>query len=188
MDEQVKVNILRVLDRAIVAVKGNDAKELKDLSNETIHDATVYQDEYSIAVAVMFYVLSKIYERDIHYNQFKGWKNFCTSCVIDLETARAKLKENDIQGFDSALKGYLEAMRKLDKKLVKYVQDVLYKARITKASRLYEHGLSIGRTAELLGVSKYELMDYIGRTYIADMKDNVTINIKERLKFARGLF
>ena len=188
MDDQVKNNILRVLDKAILAIRNNDAKSLKDLSNETIHDATVFQDEYSITIAVLFYALSKVYERDVHYGQFKGWKVFCNECALGFETAREKLENDDVEGFDFALKSYLESMRKLDKKLISYVQDVLHKARITKASRLYEHGLSVGRTAELLGISRFELMDYIGKTYIADMKENITIGVKDRLKFARGLF
>ena len=65
---------------------------------------------------------------------------------------------------------------------------MLNKARINKASRLYEHGISIGRTAELLGVTRFELMDYVGKTYIADVKENMTIGARERLMIARRLF
>lgn len=188
MDEHVKQNILRILAEAVDSIKINNIKKLKDLSNETIHDATIHQDEYSITLSVMIHTLSKIYERDFHYKQFKGWKNFYYESIELLETARNYLKQDNIQEFDSKLKSYIHLVQKVDKKLVNYIQDVLRKAKITKASRLYEHGLSLGRTAELLGITKFELMDYLGKTYIADMKENQTISAEQRLKFTRGLF
>jgi len=79
-------------------------------------------------------------------------------------------------------------MNKLDSKLSVYVEEVFDKAKINKGSRLHEHGLSLGRTAKILGVSEWELMDYVGKTGIADVKLNLTKNIGERLKFARSLF
>ncbi len=188
MEEQVKQNILRLLDKALWAIKGNDIKTLKDLSNETIHDASVYQDRYSITIAVLFYSLSKIYERNVHYNQFKGWNLFCDNCIKELEEARRYLELGDLDSFDNALSRHIKLMGKIDRKLKQYIQDVFYNAKINKASRIYEHGISIGRTAELLGISRFELMDYIGTTYIADVEHNLTLSAADRLKIARGLF
>ena len=188
MEEQVKHNLIRILGKTIEAIRNEDIKQLKDLSNETIHDATVYQDEYSITLAVLIYTLGKMYERDYQYGKFKGWKIFCFDCFRGLEAAKEKLEAGDINGFDAILKNYVSIMDKVHHKLRNYIQDVLRKARISKASRLVEHGLSIGRTAELLGVTRFELMDYVGKTYIADVQENVTIDVAERLRFARGLF
>ncbi len=183
-----RINLIRVLDRAIKAIKENNIKDLKDLSNQTIHDATIIQDEYSISTAVIIYALSKIYERQFNYSHFKGWKELCLTANNELITARDRLQKNDLAGFDASIKGFLGQVTKIDKKLKVYIQDVLHKAKINKASRLYEHGLSIGRTASLLGVSRYELMDYIGKTYIADVQENKTITAKKRLETARGIF
>ena len=188
MDEHIRNNIIRVLDKATKSIKEDNIKQLKDLSNETIHDATIYQDEYSITVAVLIYSLSKIYERETHYGKFKGWKIFCFDCFRGLEVAKEKLVANDLQGFEKVMKQYTATLEKIDKKLKVHIQDVFRKARINKASRLYEHGLSVGRTAELLGMNKFEVMDYIGKTYIADVKENITIDSIERLKFSRSLF
>jgi len=188
VDEQVRTNLIRVLDKSINALKQNDMKILKEISNETVHDATVFQDEYSITVAVLIYSLSKVFERELHYSQFRGWSDFCSECLGTLEVAKQKLIKGDIEGFDSFLKKYLTVLNRTHKKLQLYIQDVLDKAKINKASRLYEHGLSMGRTAELLGITKFELMDYVGRTYIADAKTSVTLSATERLRFTRGLF
>lgn len=188
MEEHLRSNLIRVLDKAINAIKESDIKALKDISNETVHDATVYQDEYSITIAVLIYSLSKVYEREPHYGKFKGWKLFCFDCFRGLEAAKERLVANDIPNFEKVLTEYTGTLEKIDKKLKMHIQDVFQKARINKASRLYEHGISAGRTAELLGITKYEMMDYIGKTYIADVKENKTIDPIFRLKFTRGLF
>ena len=188
MDEREKQNIIRVLNLAISAIKNEDFKVLKELSDETIHDTTVYQDEYTTAFAVLIYSLSKIHERDLHYSKFKGWKKFCDNCYIGLESAKEKISKNDFEGFATVLRSDILELNKIDPKLKLYIQDVLQKARINKASRLYEHGISMGRTAELLGITRFELMDYVGKTYIADVKESLTMNAKKRLEFARGSF
>ncbi len=188
MEESIKQNIIRILDRALHAVKEDHVKDLSDLSNQTVHDATVHQDEYSVAIAVLVYTLSKIFAREVQYNRYKGWKTFINDSIKFLEQAKTKLSSEDIAGFDDSLKNFRETMQRLDKRLKVYVQDVLQKARITKASRLYEHGLSMGRTAELLGITRFDLMEYVGKTYIADVKEGITINAKDRIKFARSLF
>ncbi len=188
VEQQVISNIIRILDEAVIAIKKDDIKALKDLSNQTVHDATVYQEEHTISIAVLIYTLSKIFEREFHYAQFKGWKNFLFDCMKSLETARDKLKEGKHQDFDAIIRSFIINIKKVDPKLRNYIQDVFQRAKINKASRLYEHGLSVGRTAELLGVTRFELMDYIGKTYIADVRENITVNAKKRLDFARELF
>ena len=43
--------------------KALEIKKLKDLSNQTIHDSTTFQDQEAIEIAVLIYSLSKIYEK-----------------------------------------------------------------------------------------------------------------------------
>jgi len=188
LEEEQRINIIRILDETVKAVKEENIKLLKDLSNQTIHDASTVQDQYSITIAVLIYSLSKIYERETHYGQFKGWRAFCFDCTKGLEVAKGKLEKRDIPGFDKAIKDYVNILKELETKLKRYIQDVFNSAKINKASRIYEHGISLGRTAELLGVTKFQLMEYVGRTYIADVKENMTINPEKRLSIAREIF
>ena len=46
----------------------------------------------------------------------------------------------------------------------------------------------MGRTAELLGIDKWELTEYIGKTGISEVREISSISVDKRLKFARGLF
>ncbi len=187
MEEHIRNDILDVLRHAVRAIHREDIKGLKELSNMTIHNASIHQDHYSISVSVLIYTLAKLYERE-RYNQYKSWGLFCIDCVDKLQSAIRFLELKDYPHFDTILKEFLNDLKKTEKGLRKYVKDVLEKARISKASRLHEHGISIGRTAELLGISPYELMEYVGRTYIADVKENITIPEKDRITFARKLF
>ena len=188
MNSKERINLIRILDRSINAIKKEDIISLKDLSNQSIHDAAIIQDEHTITIAVLVYTLSKFYERKFHYGTFKGWHGFCNDCLEGLEKAREKLQKNDIEGFENELKSYMKNLSNSDGKLNNYIKDVLNRARVNKASRLYEHGLSIGRTADILGINNYELMDYIGKTYIADVKENKTLSVKKRMEVVRNIF
>ncbi|MBS3167739.1 hypothetical protein J4216_01300 [Candidatus Woesearchaeota archaeon] len=188
LDDSIRRNLIRVLDKAVNAIKNEDIKSLKDVSNETIHDSTLYQEEHTITVAVLIYSLAKIYERDMHYAKFKGWNIFCVDCLKILEDAKKSLIILEHRKFDDLIQNFIKSLDKLDKKFKDYIQEVFSQAKINKASRLYEHGISLGRTAELLGITKFELMDYIGKTGISDVKENKTISPIKRLKLLRGLF
>ena len=52
---------------------------------------------------------------------------------------------------------------------------------------MFEHGISMGQVAEALGISLWDVMDYVGKTTIVDNFDYET-NMIEKLNFTRTLF
>ncbi len=187
MISPVKKDILSILKESLKVIKKEDVKELKDLSNHTLHNASIFQDPYSISIAVLIYGLSKIFERS-KYKDYEDWDLFYNTCISDLQMAKLALTNDKYKEYESYISNLLKVMKKLDSKLGSYIEEVFNKAKINKGSRLYEHGLSIGRTAEILGISEWDLMEYIGKTGIADIKLSLSKNIKERLRLARSLF
>ena len=187
MKEEVKKDILRVLKESIIAIKEGDMIKLKDLSNSVIENSIIYQDENAIIITILIYSLSKIFERS-KLTQYKDWNLFKKTVDNSLKKAAYSLENNDLLNYEKSIKEILSVINNLESKLKDYIRDIFYRAHINKASRLYEHGLSIGRTAELLGITKWDLMDYIGRTGIPDVKENITLNIEKRLRIARSLF
>lgn len=183
---QEKENILRILQETLIAVKEIDTIKLKDLSNQTIHTTSMSQDPENIAIAVIVYSLSKILERP-HYKEQKGWDNFYNSLIMKIGNSIDALKKND----DKHLSKHLEDIRKringLSGSLKKYIQDVFYKARINKASKIYEHGISMEQTARLLGISMWELASYSGQKQ-EDIGLGTTISTKQRIKLAMDIF
>ncbi len=187
MRKDVRQDILKIIKDSMLAIRGKDVMKLREISNHTIHDASIYQDEYSISIAVAIYSLFKIFERP-DYRNYKDWDVFSKNVVDNLKRAVFALKKNDDEHYARHIKDIFEFIAKLDSKLKIYVREVFEQAKIHKASRLHEHGVSIGRTAELLGISEWEVMEYIGKTGISETDFSLSMPVDKRLKFARSLF
>jgi predicted transcriptional regulator len=69
-----------------------------------------------------------------------------------------------------------------------YVQEVLKKASINKASKIYEHGISLGHTADLLGLTQWELAEYTSQSNAAENEQSITVDVKKRAKMALEFF
>ncbi len=180
-------NILRILEETKKAINKEDYSEIKNLSNQTINTASLTQDPDNIAVAVIVYSLSKILERE-KYRGLEGWKKFNTSINISLNKSIEDIKENNPKKFRKDFENIRKTIEKLSGKLKEYIQEVFRKAQINKASRIYEHGISLEQTAKILGITMYELADYVGTKDISNEPESKTMNIKRRIKFAEEFF
>jgi len=182
MDEVVKRDILRVLSD-VIGILGieeeKDIAELRELSNHTIHNASIFQDEDSVSIAILIYSLSKVIERR------EGKLNYKVLLKLIIDGKR-NLESNRMDVYRKTIKKLFNFISTIDNKLKLYIEEVINQAEIKKGSKLYAHGISLGRAAEILGISQWELMFYIGKTKLTDIKGGV--GVKERLNYARGLF
>ncbi|MBI5149096.1 hypothetical protein HZA33_05440 [Candidatus Pacearchaeota archaeon] len=184
---QEKGNILDILRKTKSAVKENDIITLKELSNRTVHTSSIYQDSDNIAIAVIVYSLSKILERE-KFHEYPQWKIFFKNFLINIDKAISSLERENLTEFTNSLIKIRESIDKLSGNLKNYIQDVFRRASINKASRIYEHGISMEQTANLLGISVFDLAEYAGGTGIGDVDLSVTKDIKERIKIAMNAF
>ena len=179
MSDSVREDILDALDNTILAIKEQNVHMLKELSNRTIHNATLFQDWKSINVAVVIYALSKIIDRqkgklpNLIFPEIK-------KCVSSVRTGKDEKLRNSLNSLLKIISG-------VDHKLKWYIDHVVEQAQVKKGSRIYEHGISLARAAELLGISTWDLMNYTGKTNIAD-KFSSEIDIKDRMDFTREVF
>jgi len=180
-------NIIDILNKAKKALQEDNVILLKQLSNRTVHTASIYKDVDSILVAVTVYALSKIIERK-NFEKHKSWPNFFSVCIKNIELAEQNVRQNNVKEFRDNLVEIRKAAEKLSGNLKKYITDIFERAAVNKASRLYEHGLSLSETAELFGITQWELAEYVGRTGISDVDLNLTMPIKERINFTKKLF
>ncbi len=176
----IKEDILEALKDVIEAVKKEDYSALSELSNHTIHDASIFQEDDPLTLAVLVYALSKCIQRCLERRQA------CPSVAPSLQKAYDALEQDDDNAYRAVIKNMLREIGEMDAQLKMYIQEVIQKAKIKKASKLYEHGISIARTAELLGLSQWELQNYIGKTVIDIPHDGMKVS--ERLRRARELF
>jgi hypothetical protein len=184
---QEKENVLRILQEAKVAINNNDSLKLKELSNQTIHTASIVQDADNIAIAVAVYSLSKIVERK-EYRTFAGWKDFYKNILVAIDNSINAIKKNDDKKLKDSLMLIRKSVSKLSGKLKSYIQDVFRKAQINKASKIYEHGISMEKTASLLGITMFELASYAGQKPDSNAPLSKTIDAKTRIKNAEEFF
>jgi len=184
---QEKKNILRILRETKRAIIIDNAKKIKLLSDQTINTASMTQDGDNIAVAVIVYSLSKIFERQ-RYHDMPGWKKFSQIIISSLDNSIKDLENNDEKKFREDFELIRNAIGKLSGKLKKYIQDVFRGAQISKASRIYEHGISMEKTARLLGITMFELANYAGQTGISDVTLSQTYDAKSRIKMTIDMF
>jgi len=180
-------NVLRIFKEVREALKKNDSTKIKALSNQTINTASLTQDADNIAVAVIVYSLSKIIERE-DYRKYPGWSRFYNSVVDLVNKVIVAIEEGNDKEIRENLRLIRKAIGTLSGKLKKYIQEVFRIASINKASRLYEHGISMERTASLLGITMFELSEYAGHTGIPDVPLAKTLGVKKRIKTAMEMF
>lgn len=179
MDNIIKKDINRILTKVIATIKNRNSSKLINLSNEINHNSSIFQDEDSITIAVVVYSYAKILDRGnrlslpVPISMFKKAKDF--------------LRTDNFEKYRSTIKDIIKKIQNHDSEMKSYILHVYNRAEIKKGSKLFSNGISLPRVAELMNLSQWELMEYVGKTNLADTftKDK---KIKSRLNYARKLF
>ncbi len=181
-----KEHLIQVLNEAVEAVSIDNSLSLHNLSDQTIHSASIYQHTDYTITAIIIYALSKIIERKSNL-KIKNWNDYRGKIISLMQLAIKSLKDNNQKAFLN----YLEQTRKTltsSVSLKPYILEVLTKASINKGAKIYEHGISLEQTSKLLGLTQWELTDYIGSREPPESGYNRTMKIKERARMALEFF
>jgi predicted transcriptional regulator len=181
-----RTHVIHLLQQASEALKQNDPVVMKDLSNQTIHCASCVQDSGNIAVAVLTYALSKIIERRQHY-KIKNWPALSKKISLYLESAAHELSNENYVKYEDFLKSIRASLEAVSN-LKAAIAEVLRNAAINKASKLYEHGISLGQTANLLGITQWELSEYTGQRVDTAPSINQAFDARKRAQMALEFF
>ena len=186
MEKEVKKDIIDILKAVVAILKEKEEKdiiELKEVSNHTLHDASIYQDIDSVEIAVLVYSVYKLLDRRVEISS-SDYKKILDGFVQMLDG----ISRNNFKRYNLHMQKVFRVIEKIDKQVKMYFEEVIDKARITKGSKIFEHGLSAKRAADIMGVTEWELLKHIGRTQIFDKYKPGGIGIKPRLSTARRLF
>jgi hypothetical protein len=181
MNEEVRRDIIRVLRKSVELLKSSSCHyedNLSALSNQTIHNASIFQDEDSISIAVIMYSLSKMVSR----HEIKD------ELINRIEHAYHTLEKSNLGSYNKEIKGIIEDIKQIDGKVDFYIQEVINNAQIKKGGKIYDHGISLSRAAHLLGINQWELMSYVGKTKIIDRSDKDDQLLIKRVENARDIF
>ncbi|MEM4336397.1 MAG: hypothetical protein QXG86_00120 [Candidatus Woesearchaeota archaeon] len=182
MNEAVKKDIISLFDSVIDILESEEEKdllELSELSDHVIHNASIFQDEYSVSAALMVYSIYKTFSRGRKEEVYKR-------IMPILKQARKMLIKDDIKNFKKKLKNIFKIIREIDEKVSIYVDELLDKAKLKKGAKIYEHGISVARVSEIVGISLWELSSYVGKTILPEHKE--AVSLEKRLQIARSLF
>lgn len=182
MEDIIKKDISDVLKKTLQVLNQSDPSifELKKLSNRTIHDASIYQDEYSISTAILIYSISKIIERVGPNLDYPKLKNLLSHAI-------GYLDHNDVESFQDFIHKIFTVISRTDHKFKFYVQEVINQAKIRKGSKIYAHGISAAKAAAILGVSLWDFYDYLGATTDTDVDSDIS-SVRDKLRYTRSLF
>ena len=184
---QEVAHVIDVLTKAKYALEKEDTKELRVLSDQTIHSASVYQHTDYILVATIIYALSKIVERkDKIY--IKNWSAFIKDINSLLSLAISSIQRGKHSEFIQFLSKTKRCIENSSQDIKPIIEELLRKAQINKASKIYEHGISLAKTTKLLGVTPWELSEYIGEKENSQIKLNKTIDARTRMQMAMEFF
>jgi uncharacterized protein YdcH (DUF465 family) len=178
---------IKVLEQTKSALSNKNIIQLKELSNKTINTASSQQDSASITIAVLVYSLSKLVERE-DYRRIKNWDTLVKKFNSFLDLAIKALNDENQEAYEKYIRQSRQILESQAIAMKQYIQDVLQKASINKGSKIYEHGISLEQTSKLLGITQWELSDYIGSRSFADLKQNQTIDVKKRARMALEFF
>lgn len=179
-------HILKILKKALEALQTKDYVEIKSLSNKVIHQASIDQDPDIISLAVIIYALSKLIERET-YKTEKNWNSFYKAFIKNIQDMIQALEKNDINNFRDEINQNRKLIQSLSGNLKHHIQDVFRKAKINKASKIYEHGISMETTAKILGITVWELAEYSG-SKVQKTGFTSTMPIQKRIKIAEEVF
>lgn len=180
-------HLINVISAAKENLILHDTERLVELSNQTIHTASSHQDEGCITLAVIIYTLSKLIERK-DFEKIKNWERFVKRFNSFMDLAIVSLKEDKEEKYHKYLEMARKTLASISINLKPYIKEVLRKAAINKASKIYEHGISMGKTAKMLGITNWELSEYTGQKNISDNPFNESINVKKRAEIALEFF
>ena len=180
-------HVIEVLESARKAIKEEDILKLGELSNQTIHSVSTHQDTGNVTMAVIVYTLSKLIERKSAL-KIKNWDLFIKKIDSQFSLAIRALKEEKYEKYEKYMKMARKSLGSASLNIKAYIQEVIRKASINKGSKIYEHGISLGQTAQILGITEWELSEYTGQTKVSDIRFNSTVNVEQRAKIALEFF
>ena len=180
-------HLIELLTKAKESLEQQDASKLKELSDQTIHSASVYQHTDFVLVAVITYAISKILERKDKL-PIKNWQGFVRDLSNLLSLSINALQRNKQKLFIITLEKIKHYLQNSSDVMKPIIQEVLRKASINKASKIYEHGISLAKTTKILGVTPWELTEYVGEKENAHTGLSKTIDIRDRIKMTMEFF
>tara|TARA_Y100000310_G_C20700355_1_gene829149 strand:+ start:5112 stop:5666 length:555 start_codon:yes stop_codon:yes gene_type:complete len=178
----VLVNLLNSLTSSI---RDGDTRDLKNIANDAIKEATLNNDPKLAKTAVLAYTFYKFYSKE-HIIKNDRWPKVREIMVASLEKSIQSAMNNKDEDFNKNIQSVVKEIKIIDDRLSNYARNIYEKAKIKQASTAYALGMSIGQSAELTGADPKQLQLYIGATKIHD-EQKIKKGLNDRLNSLKEL-
>jgi len=173
---------LIMLERAIKAIRTNNFADLERISNETIHNASIFQDTVSKKLAIIVLSIFKLEQQNVLAGKVTNLKSF----AVDLAQLHDNLQHEQTDTCYKALDYILAKLKKISSSTS--IHNVVNRAEVKKSGKIYDHGISLAQSAQIMGISQWELYDYIGKSTLNNSSDDMDARVKKRVAYTRSLF
>jgi len=187
MQENIKRDLIYILKNTIRALKRGDLAGLREQSNKTVHNSSIYQDKYSISISVVIFTLFKVLEKE-NTSHDQNWPSIRKLILNELNISKNAIRKDKPYILSKSLRKIVQSLKKLDKHAGHFMQEASELSKIKKAYGIYRHGISIGKAADLLGISRWELQPYLGKTRESENPHSQSKPVAERVKIAKEIF
>lgn len=183
MREADRLSLLKDITRTIVILsKGKssiDFEKIKELSDHTIKDVALYKSTDAVSLAILIYSIYKTVPA-MSDEDFKD-------LIAELKFLEQHISAKNLRRYNQSLKVLFNLIRKSNSAFKTHINDVFHAAKLKKGVSLFDHGLSASRTAELMGLTKWELLEYMSKTTNFD-KHHEKVKANERYLQAEMVF
>ncbi len=171
---------MKTLEKLRNALRRKNIPALKKISNRAIERAALTEDPDLVNISLISYALYKLVSKP-HILKTEQWEKFAEDVDGDLaEAIQLKSEGKPIGGILE--KDIIVDISEIDSALGNYARDIIEKARVKQASRIYAMGLSLDKAISLTNADRFQLLQYIGSTVIHDRPYTKTKSVIDRYR------
>lgn len=182
MKEVMRQSLIKDIYSTIRILKEDKAtasKDLQKLSEHVIGDVALYRNVDAATLAVLIYSIYKTVSCVPNHKQ--------QELLEGLEQIKTNIEKKQFTKYNAAIKRMFELLKDCNSQIKNHIQDVFYAAKIRKGTDLLEQGLSLARAADLMGVSRWDVLQY-GGSSVTHVDHKESWPAVKRLKLAREIF
>ena len=157
MKEAMRQSMIKDIEKALTILTNNHANaavDLRKLSEHVIGDVALYRNVDAATLAILIYSL--------HKTLVCVTGNKLQECTTSLQNLQGHLQKKEFTKYNGEMKRLFDLLKECNSQIKTHIQDVFYAAKIKKGTDLLEQGLSLARAADLMGVSRWDVLHYGG--------------------------
>ncbi|NYZ77051.1 hypothetical protein H0O02_01925 [Candidatus Micrarchaeota archaeon] len=164
--------------------KRRNEKQLRDLKDALLKEATLRSSKLYFEIAVTAYALSKITSKPrLLTREYNGELQRIEKSLGELVDGIGRYDDDGLLRIIKRIEEDMKALERVDRR---FFRDVIAKGRTKLAATMYAQGISLGVASEMSGIEKQEVQEYAGSTMMFD-RVKEEISIAERIKKARKM-